>query len=396
MAGSVHRYLKLYLYDSKQEDLGCLFYEAIAFINQAKNSGGRCFVHCHQGVSRSCTVCIAYLLQSEGITYDMGFSKVKAARAICNPNAAFICQLMEFHKRLHSQERPRGFRVVWHSANHPDSSFCARSVEPGGPNIGPLKRDECVVVYTADCVYLWIGENADEAAVSAAQSHVTRVQENESAPMRCETISSGSEPREFWIAAKQCGFTVSGSTALAQDPPPEVTQRERDDARMAAEDEGMRIGNRGYGVNHGGMTERRLTPPEPTGFELLRAQLPPDENPEPMSQRRIESVQAPMPVKVDSEDEGKLFTYPDWQELEMFDSDDLVSDMAVVLLPNKKPVACIYVWLGCEFLELEGGNKGQDVAREFIAFRGLPATVEVIMEQEQNESEPFWDFFVNG
>ena len=43
---------------------------------QAKASGGKCFLHCHQGVSRSCAACIAYLIAKQGVSYDDGFHKV--------------------------------------------------------------------------------------------------------------------------------------------------------------------------------------------------------------------------------------------------------------------------------------------------------------------------------
>merc|ERR1711998_576317 len=92
------KYLKLHLYDAKNEDLGCLFYEVISFIDAAKQSGGKCFVHCHQGVSRSCTCVIAYLMARTQLSYEQAFAKTQQARPICNPNTGFICQLLDFQR----------------------------------------------------------------------------------------------------------------------------------------------------------------------------------------------------------------------------------------------------------------------------------------------------------
>jgi len=382
------KYLKLYLYDAKTEDLGCLFYEIIAFIDEARQAGGKCFVHCHQGVSRSCTSCIAYLIAKHGLTYDDAFAKVQTARAICNPNTGFICQLLDFYRRLHEPlEKTRGFRVARHS-NFPDSPYCARSV---GPGAGPLKREECVILHTASRVLLWRGQAADDETMQSARQHVARIQESEGAPHQCDTITAGQETSSFWSAAVGCGFSIPHDAAGSPQPQVEDPRARRDEADLAAEDEAMRMGNRPKPA------PAKLVPPEPTGFELLKMQMPPDDNPEPQSVRGPREPDAqPRVEKVENEDEGKLFTYPDWEQLEMFDSDDLVGDMAMVLLPNKRPPECVYVWMGEDFLEDEGYTKGAEIAGEFLALKGLPSTTEVKMEIEADESDAFWDYFVNG
>jgi hypothetical protein len=50
-------------------------------------------VHCSQGVSRSATLAIAYLMWKRGAGYDDVFREVKAARGVTNPNIGFICQV---------------------------------------------------------------------------------------------------------------------------------------------------------------------------------------------------------------------------------------------------------------------------------------------------------------
>jgi len=352
------------------------------------------FVHCHQGVSRSCTACIAYLIAKNGLTYEDAFAKVQGARAICNPNTGFICQLLEFYRRLHEpMEKSRAFRVARHS-NFPDSPYCARSVSGGS---GPFKRDECVVIHTPSKVLLWRGPAADDATIAAGRLHVKRIQENESAPRQCEEIAPGSETPSFWSAAVACGFSIPHDAAASPGqvaPAVEDQRKRRDEQDLAAEDEAMRMGNRPQPGT--ASRDRKLVPPEPTGFELLKLKMPPDENPEPFSVRGPKEEDETPVVKVEKEEEGKLFTYPDWQELEMFDSDDLVGEMAMVLLPNKKPVKCVYVWMGGDFMNEEGYTKGAEIAGEFLALKGLPSTTEVKIELEGDESDPFWDYFVNG
>jgi len=409
------KYLKMYLYDAKTEDLGCLFYEVIDFIEEAKAANGKVFIHCHQGVSRSCSCVISYLINKEGKTYEQGFDQVKARRGICNPNAGFICQLLEFQQRNRDpMSKPRGFRISKHST-FPDSSFCARSVAPGA---GTPKQDECIVIHTPTRLFLWRGAASDAATLASAEEQVRRLQLFEGAPGGAvEHLEPGQEPMAFWKAADECGLTVPpGATGSpgredrqAVAAPVDVYNLEAQRRALAEEDEANRTtfqrGNRPVpGGGDGSMTQRgqptqsEFVAPPPTGFELLKMNLPPDEHQEPMSSRQRSAGETVEPVKEkeEKEEEAKLFTYPDYEELEMFDSDDLQPDMCVVLLPNKRPVKCLYVWVGEEFLEDEGDDKQDEVASEFLSKQGLPSNTKVEFETQDEESDTFWDFFVNG
>lgn len=57
------------------------------------SSPGRVLIHCSQGVSRSATLAIAYLMWKRAAGYDDVFQEVKAARGVANPNIGFICQV---------------------------------------------------------------------------------------------------------------------------------------------------------------------------------------------------------------------------------------------------------------------------------------------------------------
>ena len=59
----------------------------------APGGSGRVLVHCSQGVSRSATLAIAYLMWKQAACYDDVFQAVKAARGVTNPNIGFICQV---------------------------------------------------------------------------------------------------------------------------------------------------------------------------------------------------------------------------------------------------------------------------------------------------------------
>lgn len=58
------------------------------------------FLHCHAGISRSATVCIAYIMKH--LAYDLAgaYDHVKSKRPRVSPNLHFMGQLVEFQKRL--------------------------------------------------------------------------------------------------------------------------------------------------------------------------------------------------------------------------------------------------------------------------------------------------------
>ena len=105
-------YLPLSIEDSKSEDIQSYFYICIDFIEAAINSGGRVLVHCMEGVSRSCSVVIAYLMWKRGLNYKDSQSFVQEARPICQPNTGFICQILEYQKVLaRSLTKSRVWRI---------------------------------------------------------------------------------------------------------------------------------------------------------------------------------------------------------------------------------------------------------------------------------------------
>jgi protein-tyrosine phosphatase len=57
-------------------------------------SGGRVFVHCFAGVSRSATIVIAYLMKEHGLSFNSAIKFVKSKRPQINPNDGFRKQLM--------------------------------------------------------------------------------------------------------------------------------------------------------------------------------------------------------------------------------------------------------------------------------------------------------------
>lgn len=94
------KYKTYFIKDSKLENIECVFYESFQFIEHAIQKNENVLVHCVQGVSRSVTIVLAYLMLKLKITYVEAFERVKEIRGIASPNIGFIVQLMVFQKRL--------------------------------------------------------------------------------------------------------------------------------------------------------------------------------------------------------------------------------------------------------------------------------------------------------
>ena len=93
-------YLTLNIRDNVSENIECLFFKCINYINKVKEKNGKILIHCYKGVSRSVSIVIAYLIYLYNWTYDEAFDFIQSKRTIANPNIGFYLQLKTFHKRL--------------------------------------------------------------------------------------------------------------------------------------------------------------------------------------------------------------------------------------------------------------------------------------------------------
>ena len=65
-------------------------------LESVKERGGRVLVHCQAGISRSATICLAYLMHAQRVRLDEAFDFVKRRRQVISPNLAFMGQLLQF------------------------------------------------------------------------------------------------------------------------------------------------------------------------------------------------------------------------------------------------------------------------------------------------------------
>lgn len=89
--------------DSKSANLAAHFDSVSDLIESEKNKGGSTLIHCVAGVSRSATLCIAYLIKCYEMTLKDAYQLVKSKRFVIRPNVAFFRQLIDYEHRIHGK-----------------------------------------------------------------------------------------------------------------------------------------------------------------------------------------------------------------------------------------------------------------------------------------------------
>lgn len=195
-------YKTLWLHDSPSEDITSILYDVFDYFEEVRAQGGRVLVHCYQGVSRSTSLVIAYLMWREGQSFEDAFQFVKTARGVTNPNMGFACQLLQCQKRVHAMPASpnstlRMYRMAPHSSYDPLHLVPKMLNSPGNKG---LDSRGAFIVYIPSAIYIWIGKNCSSVMSNCAGVAANQVIRYERAKGPIITIKEGEEPLEFWEA----------------------------------------------------------------------------------------------------------------------------------------------------------------------------------------------------
>lgn len=91
-------HLQIKLKDTIKTPICTIFDSTNQFIKENLEKSN-VLVHCFQGISRSATVVIAYLMEKNNWKYEEAFEFVKKKRKIISPNSGFISQLINYEKK---------------------------------------------------------------------------------------------------------------------------------------------------------------------------------------------------------------------------------------------------------------------------------------------------------
>ncbi|EAS01558.2 dual specificity phosphatase domain protein (macronuclear) [Tetrahymena thermophila SB210] len=205
------------LKDAKTENIECIFYDTIKFIEDVSQQGGRVFIHCVQGISRSVTLCIAYKIWKEAgkLSFQDALKQVKEKRHVASPNQGFLVQLINFHKRLYApydsiSVKPRVWCVCSHQVEEPqqivakmllEGLYSSNKQDPKDPN-NKLDPRGVFIIQAPEKMYIWVGNEIPPERQQIYQDYSLRYIENlrqyEHAPQELEIVKQGDESEEFW------------------------------------------------------------------------------------------------------------------------------------------------------------------------------------------------------
>lgn len=206
-------YMTLWLKDSPSEDITSVLYLVFDFIEEVRKQGGRVFVHCCKGVSRSTSLVIAYLTWLQRCTFQDAFNFVKNARAVTNPNLGFACQLLQFQKQLQnahllSNNKLRVYRMAPHSAHDP---LLLVPKKVTGVEITTFDSRGVFVIHGQRSLYVWHGCVADMRMAKAGREfadQLIRYEKVEGPPVE---VCEDEEPEDFFELLRTGIFSRTSS-----------------------------------------------------------------------------------------------------------------------------------------------------------------------------------------
>lgn len=90
--------------DLEETNLLAALPSALSYIEQTLAAGGKVLVHCFPGRSRSASVCLAWLMKTQGRTLEEGLEYLKSSRPQVQPNDGFMSQLQEYESSIRSSD----------------------------------------------------------------------------------------------------------------------------------------------------------------------------------------------------------------------------------------------------------------------------------------------------
>jgi len=125
-------YFKCPVMDTESAVLSEYFDAAAQFIHEARQTGHSVLVHCQQGVSRSSTIVLAYLIKYEKMKVVQAYTLLRSLRPQARPKSNFLSQLMKFEKQL-SAPVPSAQNESKTEESRKRKDFCG----PTMPSVGP-------------------------------------------------------------------------------------------------------------------------------------------------------------------------------------------------------------------------------------------------------------------
>ncbi|BDA50988.1 Protein-tyrosine-phosphatase MKP1 [Coccomyxa sp. Obi] len=187
-------YLVLYLQDTPAEDITSVLYDVFDFIEAARSSGGHVLLHCSQGVSRSATLAIAYLMWKRSRPFDEVLTSVKAIRGVANPNIGFTCQLLNWQRRRAAGSRALSMYRIAPQCTAAPLRLVAKAV---APSVTSLDSRGAFILQHMNCLIIWQGCRCHPKFIEAADKVAKQLAKYEGAASPALLVTEGSSSSEL-------------------------------------------------------------------------------------------------------------------------------------------------------------------------------------------------------
>lgn len=355
--------LKLVLRDDVKEELRPFLDLVIETIETCRGQQGRVLLHCHQGVSRSCTLATAYVMLNQQLSAQAAMHWVSARRRIASPNSAFICQLVEWEQELAAASEGDSwlFRLAPHAEYDPQTFVLKPCYEHAttrqqvairgddSPTQNPLlwPRGLFVFAQTPERIVIWHGAHCQiPNGVELAQELLKR-------RLRVRQLITQGE----WPCEADAATSIS-------------TVYQTEDASDHALD------------HFGYANELAWSSAAAQESSKLRC-LSKDED---LQRPKAEDYFKPKLFALDLEGDG----YDCWEQLAEYDSQDLLSDQACLLVNQQKQ----YLWVGAE-CSLPVSELHALAMAKLHELQTDPSQL-MHLEYQDQESDAFWGAFEQG
>ncbi|CAL1395339.1 unnamed protein product [Linum trigynum] len=195
-------YKTLWLKDSPSEDITSILYDVFDYFEDVREESGKVLVHCCQGVSRSTSLVIAYLMWRESQSFEDAFQYVKAARGVTNPNMGFACQLLQCQKRVHAvPASPNSVLRMYRMAPH--SPYDPLHLVPktlNNPGLKGLDSRGAFIVHVPSTIFVWVGKKCSSVMWNLARVAANQMIRYERAKGPFVCVHEGEEGNGFWDA----------------------------------------------------------------------------------------------------------------------------------------------------------------------------------------------------
>jgi hypothetical protein len=335
--GTDFSYHAMSLYDAGTESIIGAFFGVIDFVERAVAQNGKVYIHCFEGVSRSSTLVLAYLMWKYRTPFDVTLDEVKNRRPVTSPNSGFIVQLIQWEKMLANPSyylyRMSALNDMYDEHGELMAKLCSGS---------SLDSRTCFVLHAhpMNRIFIWIGNNLIiDALQTEAHKFAGLVQKyfSPNTEIVVLTEEQAATNEEFKEALSRCPV----DKIVKEDPYPDIKNLLKKSARKS--------------------TPNLVAKPNSDLFQLKN---------------------------------GLLFEYPSLDQIPGFDADDLESDTVYVLQPQGENF--IYVWVGEEAMEERRETLdyiAEDVGKVFISKKCLGGGTKIVGVEQDNEPEEFWDYF---